>query len=100
MTKVDMVQRTTAQQMLQQLQANPSSEDAPSFSETLKGMIDHVDELHSEAGQAVQDFIAGKNIQLHEVMAIGEEAQISFQFMLEVRNRILEAYQELSRTQI
>ncbi len=71
--------------------------DTPKFGEALKGMLEQVDDLQNASGKAIEDFVAGKDIELHEVMAIGEEAQISFQFMMAVRNRILESYQELSR---
>lgn len=100
MTKIDILQQNAAGQLLKQNGANIKEADGPKFSETLKGMLEQVDKTQNAAGDAIQDFIAGKDISLHEVMALGEEAQISFQFMLEVRNKLVEAYQELSRMHV
>ncbi|RMF62351.1 MAG: flagellar hook-basal body complex protein FliE [Calditrichaeota bacterium] len=67
------------------------------FSETLGQLLDQVDELQQKAGKATEDFLSGNGGNLHEVMALGQEAQLSFQLMLEIRNKLVEAYQELSR---
>jgi len=97
MTKIGELQLNAASQLLQKTSAELKKKDVPAFSETLKGMLDQVDELQNESGQAVKDFIAGKDIELHEVMAIGQEAKLSFELMLEIRNKLIDAYQELSR---
>jgi flagellar hook-basal body complex protein FliE len=52
------------------------------------------------AGQAVADLQAGKPVTLHQAMITMEEASVSFQLMAEVRNRLLESYQELMRMQV
>ncbi len=100
MTKVDLIQSLGIQPNLDKLAGKTKDEKVPSFSATLKNMVEQVDNTHEAAGKAIQGFVAGKNIELHEVMAAREEAQISFQFMLEVRNKIIEAYQEVSRMQV
>lgn len=95
MPKIDVLQQISqiAKQNSQPLKKNES----PKFADTLKAMINQVDELQKASGQSTKDFIAGKNIDLHEVMAAGQEAQLSFQFMMEMRNKLLEAYQEVNR---
>ena len=95
MPKIDALQQISqlAKQNSQPLKKNESSK----FADTLKEMINQVDELQKVSGQSTKDFIAGKNIDLHEVMAAGQEAQLSFQFMMEMRNKLLEAYQEINR---
>lgn len=98
--KVNALQNDAFQKLLQPEVNGKKGKDGPSFSETLGGMVDQVDALQKKSKQATVDFIAGKDIELHEVMAAGEEAQISFQFLMEVRNKLLEAYQEVSRMQI
>ncbi len=72
----------------------------PGFSETLKGLIDQVNELQKNSGVQIQEFVAGRQGNLHEVMAAIEEAQLGFQLMVEVRNKLLESYQELMRMQV
>ena len=44
--------------------------------------------------------LSGENVPLHQVMIATEEASVSFQLMVEVRNKLLEAYQELMRMQV
>ena len=44
--------------------------------------------------------LAGQNVPLHQAMIAMEEASVSFQLMVEVRNKLLESYQELMRMQI
>jgi len=97
MVKIEALKQVVAGQLQQEKSASQIKPDSTKFSETLGNMMDQVNELQNKSGAAIEDFIAGKDIQLHEVMAIGEEAQISFQFLLEVRNKLIESYQELSR---
>lgn len=95
MPKIDVLQQIS--QIAKQNSQPLTKDESPKFAETLKGMINQVDELQKASGQSTKDFIAGKNIDLHEVMAAGQEAQLSFQFMMEMRNKLLEAYQEINR---
>jgi flagellar hook-basal body complex protein FliE len=44
--------------------------------------------------------LSGQNVPLHQVMIASEEASVSFQLMLEVRNKLLDGYQELMRMQV
>jgi flagellar hook-basal body complex protein FliE len=43
---------------------------------------------------------SGQNVSLHQTMIAMEEASVSFQLMVEVRNKVLESYQELMRMQV
>lgn len=100
MPTVNQLQQSFINQALKVEQSKSGKKDAPSFGDTLTEMVGKVNELQDVAGNAIKDFVAGKDIQLHQVMAAGEEADISFKFLLEIRNKLLEAYQELSRTQV
>jgi flagellar hook-basal body complex protein FliE len=53
-----------------------------------------------KAEQGVQRLAVGEASNLHEVMIHLEEAKLSFQLLAQVRNRLLEAYQEVMRTQV
>ncbi len=86
--------------LLQQQTGPAKSVGTPTFSETLSNMVDQVDALQKDAGQSVKQFISGEEANLHDVMASMEEAQLSFQFMMEVRNKLLEGYHELMRMQV
>jgi len=70
------------------------------FEKTLGGLVSEVSARQTAAGEAVNGLISGQNVSLHQTMIAMEEASISFQLMVEVRNKLLESYQELMRMQI
>lgn len=74
--------------------------DGGSFSGLLGRMVSEVNAKQTAASQAVADLQAGKPVSLHQAMISMEEASVSFQLMAEVRNRLLESYQELMRMQV
>ncbi|MEX1213287.1 MAG: flagellar hook-basal body complex protein FliE [Balneolaceae bacterium] len=71
-----------------------------SFSDMLSGAIRSVDETMKESDQATADFVAGKTENVHDVMIAMQRSQVSFQMMVEIRNKVLDAYHEISRMQI
>ena len=71
-----------------------------SFGRFLSQAIGSVDQNMKVADTNVQDFIAGKNENVHEVMISMQRAQLSFQLLVEVRNKAIETYQEINRMQI
>lgn len=70
------------------------------FSSVLGQVVEEVNARQSLATQTVQDLQSGQNVSLHQAMIAMEEASVSFQLMVEVRNRLLESYQELMRMQV
>lgn len=70
------------------------------FTETLKEAIESVDDAQKKAGEQVTAFISGEQENVHEVMIAMNQAQLSFQLMTEVRNKMLDTYQELMRMQV
>ena len=79
------------------LTATPS---ASSFSSVLGQMVQDVNAKQNVATQAMQDLQSGQNVSLHQTMIAMEEASVSFQLMVEVRNRLLDSYQEIMRMQV
>jgi flagellar hook-basal body complex protein FliE len=71
-----------------------------SFSSVLGQMVQDVNAKQNVAGQALQDLQSGQNVSLHQTMIAMEEASVSFQLMVEVRNKLLESYQEIMRMQV
>ncbi len=74
--------------------------DKESFKKTLLGYIDQVNELQNRADKSIEKLISGEAKDIHQVMVAAEEATISFQLMMELRNKILEAYHEVMRIQV
>ncbi len=60
-------------------------------------LIGKVNDLSVQSDQMVQKLATGENRSLHETMIAVEKASISFQFMSQIRNKALEAYQEVMR---
>lgn len=71
-----------------------------SFEDTLENAIDQVDQAQKTSDQQIEAFVAGEQENVHEVMLSMQEANLSFDLMVEVRNRVLEGYQELMRMQV
>ncbi|MCH8557577.1 MAG: flagellar hook-basal body complex protein FliE [Balneolia bacterium] len=71
-----------------------------SFSDMLTRAIGSVDGAMKTSEQNVENFIAGKTDNVHDVMLSLQKAQTSFQLMVEIRNKAIETYQEISRMQI
>ena len=72
----------------------------PSFEDTLKGFLGDVNSMQNEADAAIEKFAAGEIKDVHQVMAAVSEAKTSFNLMLEIRSKTLDAYQELMRMQV
>ncbi|MFQ5751325.1 MAG: flagellar hook-basal body complex protein FliE [bacterium] len=100
MPKVELLQNQNLSQSMKPNSSVSKKTNTPKFSETLSEMISQVDGLQKNAANSVEKFIAGEESNLHEVMASVEEAQLSFQLMLEIRNKLIESYQELIRMQV
>ena len=77
-----------------------SSGSGASFENTLSGFVSDVAQKQAAAGSAVSGLMSGQNVSLHQAMISMEEANVSFQMMVEVRNRLLDGYQELMRMQV
>ncbi len=71
-----------------------------SFSDLLARAVGSVDQSMKNSDQMIEDFIAGKTDNVHDVMISMQRAQLSFQMMVEIRNKAIEAYHEISRMQI
>lgn len=63
-------------------------------------LLDNVKKDQAEAAKLTSDFIEGKGVEIHEVMIAGEKAKTSLQLLLEIRNKTIDMYKELTRIQI
>ena len=70
------------------------------FGDVLNQFVSEVNDKQIASGQAVNDLLSGKEIPLHQAMIAMQEAGVAFQLMVEVRNKLLEGYQELMRMQV
>ena len=63
-------------------------------------MVSDINTQQVSATQTVNAVQSGQNVPLHQAVIAMEEANVSFQLMVEVRNRLLDGYQEIMRMQI
>lgn len=82
------------------LETNKVSKKTESFSDILKTSLDNINEQQLASDEANQSFIKGDDIDIADVMLKGAEASASLQFAVQVRNKLVEAYQEISRMQL
>lgn len=71
-----------------------------SFTGILKHAINTVNQAKIEADQAVQELATGNEKDIHQTMIALEKASVSFELMMQVRNKIVSAYEEIMRMQI
>ena len=60
-------------------------------------LVAKVGDLQSQADNKIKNMVTGESRELHEVMLAVEKANISFQFLTQVRNKAMEAYQEIMK---
>jgi len=70
------------------------------FGDTLQQAIREVDGLQQRRDTKIEQMVRGESLEVHEIMTAAQEAQLAFELMLEVRNKLLEAYQEVMRMQV
>lgn len=70
------------------------------FRDSLLQAIRQVNEFQLQADEMAQALAAGQAAEMHQVMLAAEKANLSLQFTLQVRNKIIEAYQEIMRMQV
>ncbi len=70
------------------------------FKETVSNFVNEVNDLQVKAGESVENFATGKVENVHEVMIAMSKAEVSFKFMMETRNKLIDAYKEIMRMQV
>jgi len=83
-------------------QSNPAdgADGGVSFADTLSESLQKVNDLQKQADTAIEDFAAGKTGNIHETMIAVGKADLAFRLTMQVRNKIVEAYQEVMRMQV
>ena len=71
-----------------------------SFSDTLKNVLDNVNDKQVQADALTSSFIKGDNVDVHTVMIASEEAKQSLELAVQVRNKLVEAFQEINKIQL
>jgi flagellar hook-basal body complex protein FliE len=70
-----------------------------SFGDSLKQMLGEVSAASDTSRQVTESFLRGEPVEMHQVMAAAEEAGIAVEMLVEVRNKLIEAYRTLTNLQ-
>ncbi len=72
----------------------------PSFTEVLSSFFQDVNKLQNDAVQTTQKFALGEIKDVHQVMVAMNEADVAFKLMMEVRNKLVQAYKQVIKTPV
>jgi len=67
------------------------------FSSTLTDLIKDVNQDQISSHETMEKFVSGEGVQLHEVMIAGEKAKTSLELLMEIRNKTVDMFKELTR---
>lgn len=73
-----------------------ATDTAPSFAAELRGALDQMQQLQSNATTQVNQLVSGNSEDVHASMIAVEKADLSFGLMLQLRNKAVEAYQDVA----
>ncbi|HHV99009.1 MAG TPA: flagellar hook-basal body complex protein FliE [Clostridiaceae bacterium] len=82
------------------LSGNKSVNGEITFSDFLKNELDKANDLIIQSDQLSEDFAAGKTDNIHQVLIAVEKADIALQLTLQIRNKLMDAYNEIMRMQL
>jgi flagellar hook-basal body complex protein FliE len=92
--------RQVAPDLTQLARTNQKDEKNLSFPQVLKEMVNNTNDLQHTAATIAEKFALGEITDIHEVMIAAEEAGVALELVMEIRNKLIEAYQELMRMPI
>ena len=70
------------------------------FADLIKEGFDKLDALEKDADEQVEKLLRGEPVELHRVVLAGEQAGLAFDLLMSVRNKVVDAYQEVMRMQV
>lgn len=80
---------------------NPVVEsNSAGFGKALQQSLDRVNRLQLDADQAIRDLATGRQTDIHQTMIAVEKASVSFELLMQIRNKVIAAYDKLMRTQV
>lgn len=85
---------------LGQNSVNSQEKDEKSFGNLLKNLVDDVKSTQEISDHATQELVAGKSKDIHGAMIAMEKADVSLRLLMQVRNKVIEAYREVMRMQV
>ncbi|MEX0887712.1 MAG: flagellar hook-basal body complex protein FliE [Phycisphaeraceae bacterium] len=78
----------------------PDGPEGPAFKDVLMEHIDQVNRLQADAELAIEDLVSGKRDDMDAVMMAKQKADVAFQMLLQVRNKMMDAYEEVKQIRV
>jgi flagellar hook-basal body complex protein FliE len=78
----------------------PGGEPGPSFKDVLMKNIEQVNRLQQDAEMAIEDLMTGKRDDIAAVATAKQKADLAFQALLQVRNKLMDAYEEVKQIRV
>lgn len=92
--------KTFSELRTQRVRPEKADASAPSFGDTLEQAIGKVNEAQKESDKQMQALATGEQTNISEVMIAAEKADIALKLMMSVRNKVIDAYQEVMKMQV
>jgi len=73
---------------------------APGFAEVLEKALGAVEERQADASDLIAAFVRGEDVEMHQVMAAAEEAGLALELLVEMRNKLVDAYRTIVSMQV
>jgi len=77
-----------------------SAQQSGGFAEILSSALGQVNQMQSRADDLAARLVLGEDVNVHDAVIATEEANLAFQYTLQVRNKLIDAYQEIMRMQV
>jgi len=78
----------------------PSAKPAVSFGKMFESAVDRVEQLQTVTNDKLDRFLRGEDQEVHDVVLAGQRSELAFDYFLQVRNKVVQAYQEVMRMQM
>ena len=86
--------------MTQRSHTGAPNQSDPGFKQMLQQQIDKVNQLQLDANTAMEDLAAGRRDDLESVITATQKADLAFRMLLQVRNKMMDAYEEVKQIRI
>ncbi len=100
MSDIQSIKSLSTADLLKSKSGSPIENSSTDFAQELKHALGNVNQMQVEGEKAMSDIATGSVKDLHQAAIAIDKAEISMKLMLEVRNKALSAYKEITRTQI
>ena len=100
MSNIHALKSLSTADLLTNKSSTPTEAGGTDFAQELKNALGNVNQMQIDSEKAMSDIATGSVKDLHQAAIAIDKAEISMKLMLEVRNKALSAYKEITRTQM